>query len=229
MESIDGTKGSNERPTLMMKIIGPIINFVDQPWKMYPVGVLFGFGRLCDCYVNQCPFLTPRLDAGFDTASSIALLAIATLAKRNTDSGSVVPSSHVIILPVRSPVPFLVHKTHTVFFVQLLFTAGMSLLDSVDSVIMLYSYTGFSERANGWKLIEYKPKRSNSPKPAETTAEKIDSEPPSKGVVEEQSIPKIDEELLEAQRKAKLGVMSGLSIILTVMSILVAFTCVEFR
>ena len=31
--------------TLMMKIIGPIVNFVDTPWKMYPVGVLFGFGK----------------------------------------------------------------------------------------------------------------------------------------------------------------------------------------
>ena len=30
--------------TLMMKIIGPIVTFVDRPWKMYPVGVLFGFG-----------------------------------------------------------------------------------------------------------------------------------------------------------------------------------------
>ena len=30
--------------TLMMRIIGPIVQFVDRPWKMYPVGVLFGFG-----------------------------------------------------------------------------------------------------------------------------------------------------------------------------------------
>lgn len=31
--------------TLMMKIIGPVVTFVDRPWKMYPVGVLFGFGQ----------------------------------------------------------------------------------------------------------------------------------------------------------------------------------------
>lgn len=31
--------------TLMMKLIGPIVTFVDRPWKMYPVGVLFGFGE----------------------------------------------------------------------------------------------------------------------------------------------------------------------------------------
>lgn len=48
--------------TLLMKIIGPVITFVDRPWKvsgvstwsktrfgprnqMYPVGLLFGFGK----------------------------------------------------------------------------------------------------------------------------------------------------------------------------------------
>jgi nickel/cobalt transporter (NiCoT) family protein len=30
--------------TLTMRIIGPIVTFVNRPWKMYPVGVLFGFG-----------------------------------------------------------------------------------------------------------------------------------------------------------------------------------------
>ena len=28
-----------------MRIIGPILRSVDRPWKMYPVGVLFGFGK----------------------------------------------------------------------------------------------------------------------------------------------------------------------------------------
>jgi high-affinity nickel-transport protein len=49
--------------TIMMKILGPVVRFVDRPWKvlsnhvlrlpyltsesaqMYPVGVLFGFGK----------------------------------------------------------------------------------------------------------------------------------------------------------------------------------------
>lgn len=35
---------------------------------------------------------------------------------------------------------------------QLLFTAGMTLVDSVDSVLMLYSYSGFPER--GFALFE---------------------------------------------------------------------------
>ena len=33
-----------QHKTITMKIIGPVVTFVDRPWKMYPVGVLFGFG-----------------------------------------------------------------------------------------------------------------------------------------------------------------------------------------
>jgi len=35
--------------TIMMKILGPVVRFVDHPWKMYPVGLLFGFG---ETYLN---------------------------------------------------------------------------------------------------------------------------------------------------------------------------------
>ena len=83
---------------LMMRIIGPVITFVNKPWKvgpplkynppsthhthqMYPVGVLFGFG--------------------FDTASSIALLAVSALAKKDS-KGNSIPSHDVVILPVRT-------------------------------------------------------------------------------------------------------------------------------
>lgn len=59
---------------------------------MYPVGVLFGFG--------------------FDTASSIALLAISAIAKRDSDKRAI-PSSHVVILPVRSA-----RQRHTWFLVS---------------------------------------------------------------------------------------------------------------
>jgi high-affinity nickel-transport protein len=30
---------------LMVRIVGPLLRAVDRPWKMYPVGILFGFGR----------------------------------------------------------------------------------------------------------------------------------------------------------------------------------------
>lgn len=39
------------------------------------------------------------LDVGFDTASSIALLGVSALAKKNTD-GTPMSSGHIIILPV---------------------------------------------------------------------------------------------------------------------------------
>jgi high-affinity nickel-transport protein len=59
--------GGQYNNTIMMKILGPVVRFVDRPWKvsldstpltiphvhfltrcllkMYPVGVLFGFGK----------------------------------------------------------------------------------------------------------------------------------------------------------------------------------------
>jgi len=57
---------------------------------MYPVGVLFGFG--------------------FDTASSVALLAISAIAKRGAD-GSAIPSSEIVILPVRYYLPIILSIT----------------------------------------------------------------------------------------------------------------------
>ena len=42
--------------TLMMRLIGPVVSFVDRPWKMYPVGVLFGFGK-CPSQ-SQFPYLS---------------------------------------------------------------------------------------------------------------------------------------------------------------------------
>jgi high-affinity nickel-transport protein len=29
----------------LVRIVGPLLRTVDRPWKMYPVGVLFGFGK----------------------------------------------------------------------------------------------------------------------------------------------------------------------------------------
>ncbi|THH03297.1 hypothetical protein EW145_g6371 [Phellinidium pouzarii] len=92
--------------SIMMRIIGPVTTFVDKPWKMYPVGVLFGFG--------------------FDTASSIALLAISALAEKNND-GKGIAQANIVVLPF-------------------LFTVGMTLVDSADSVLMLYAYAGGLDR-----------------------------------------------------------------------------------
>jgi len=144
---------------LMMRIIGPIVTFVDRPWKMYPVGVLFGLG--------------------FDTTSSIALLAVSALAVKDSH-GNAIPSSDVVILP-------------------LLFTSGMTLVDSLDSILMLYSYSGFPERS--FRIFERQ--RSGT------------------GDVEEISA---DPESVARSARVKQNAMSGLSIVLTLMSILVAFS-----
>ncbi|TFY63963.1 hypothetical protein EVG20_g6106 [Dentipellis fragilis] len=233
--------------TIMMKIIGPIVKFVDRPWKvrnaiifyqtnvpdseivvpqMYPVGVLFGFG--------------------FDTASSIALLAVSAIAKKGAD-GKGIPPADIVVLP-------------------LLFTAGMTLLDSVDSILMLYSYSGFPERSFAIfeapsplspPLVEQAAEGIDAtvsaiPKPSKPRAEQAeelqglqaDVEAPTapndaeRGSLKSCSPPEdlavlnreVNVKVVEVEEHAKKdarvkrNMMSGLSIVLTFMSILVAFS-----
>ncbi|KAJ7860041.1 NicO-domain-containing protein [Mycena leptocephala] len=166
---VDEPEDPKENNMLMMRILGPIITFVNKPWKMYPVGILFGFG--------------------FDTASSIALLAISALGRKRSD-GSAIPSGYIVILP-------------------LLFTAGMTMLDSADSVLMLYSYSGFPERT--WRIFQGPP------------ALAYDSEEHLQADADADAQAPATEQVARDQR-VKANVMSGLSIILTLMSIFVAFS-----
>ncbi|KAI0352650.1 NicO-domain-containing protein [Trametes cingulata] len=202
--------------TLMMKIIGPVVTFVDRPWKMYPVGVLFGFG--------------------FDTASSIALLAISAIAKRGPDGRQISPGD-IVILP-------------------LLFTVGMTLVDSLDSIVMLYSYAGFPER--GFALFESRRSPTSSlprtttpsgnlgtgPQGSVVAVEELpreraisqlniggeQGEDPSKVsktadvVSVAEADPNVDEDVRRRALRVKHNAMSNLSILLTIMSILVAFS-----
>ncbi|THH20116.1 hypothetical protein EW146_g1211 [Bondarzewia mesenterica] len=213
--------------TIMMRILGPIVKFVDRPWKMYPVGVLFGFG--------------------FDTASSIALLAVSAVAKKRSRW-----EGHSIRR----------YRNPTYNDAKLLFTAGMTLLDSTDSILMLYSYSGFPERS--FALFETIPEEpQNETIAAQAAAADIDAVavtaarapsavdieqrvfPPTHGQVikptEMTSSPEdgasqaslvgknIDvnvrevEEIVKRDMRVKRNMISGLSIILTFMSILVAF------
>jgi nickel/cobalt transporter (NiCoT) family protein len=77
----------------LLKRVG---NRIDASWKMYPLGVLFGLG--------------------FDTATEIALLAVA----------AGVATHHV---------PFL-----AVISLPLIFAAGMSLMDTLDGAFMSHAY-----------------------------------------------------------------------------------------
>ncbi|KAI0763623.1 high-affinity nickel-transport protein-domain-containing protein [Trametes elegans] len=215
-EEDDEERVKMHQNTLMMKVIGPVVTFVDRPWKMYPVGVLFGFG--------------------FDTASSIALLAISALAKREPN-GQQIAAGDIVILPF-------------------LFTVGMTLVDSLDSIVMLYSYAGFPERS--FALFERRTLKTGEAKTAlPITTMEAGGDPTGRAVVEELprapetftppvdncqqakdaeksekvadvvSVVDADEIGLAERRRAlrvKQNAMSNLSILLTVMSILVAFS-----
>jgi nickel/cobalt transporter (NiCoT) family protein len=80
----------------MKRFLGRIARRITKSWQMYPLGVLFGLG--------------------FDTASEVALLALA----------AGVATHHV---------PFL-----AVVSLPLLFAAGMSLMDTADGAFMSHAY-----------------------------------------------------------------------------------------
>jgi nickel/cobalt transporter (NiCoT) family protein len=80
----------------LARILRPIMNRIKRPAQMYPVGVLFGLG--------------------FDTATEVALLALA-----GTGAAAGLPWYAVLVLPV-------------------LFAAGMSLMDTADGLLMTLAY-----------------------------------------------------------------------------------------
>ncbi|KAJ8502582.1 hypothetical protein ONZ45_g11627 [Pleurotus djamor] len=198
--------------TLVLRIIGPIITFVDRPWKVLRVlDVSRGHNIL-----------------GFDTASSIALLAVSAIAKNGSD-GKPIPHSYIVILP-------------------LLFTAGMTLVDSADSILMLYSYSGFPER--GWAILDKKGQSTDetvvgSSELAEDTLPQFvntgdaDRDDNYKGIKSPHVGTPHDDPRQASPTGAsqlpsnspdpralvlKRNMMSGLSIVLTLMSIIVAFS-----
>jgi high-affinity nickel-transport protein len=85
-----------ERGLMNRFLIGRLLRFVTKSWHMYPLGVLFGLG--------------------FDTASEVALLAVAAGVASNG-----VPVLAVLALPI-------------------LFAAGMSLMDTADGAFMSHAY-----------------------------------------------------------------------------------------
>jgi nickel/cobalt transporter (NiCoT) family protein len=142
----------------------------------------------------------------------------------------------------------------------MLFTAGMTLLDSVDSILMLYSYTGFAEhRLRLFESAEEEneaqeqqeaasrdaaatniatssvpqPPRGDQnqcghPAPSHLFEQSRPSRPDKKTqseVLAEHADARIKEIRKKAQRElmVKRNMMSGLSIVLTLMSIIVAF------
>src|SRR5580698_11230578 len=81
---------------LMNRILRPIMKSIDRPGQMYPVGMLFGLG--------------------FDTASEVALLVLAS-----AGAAGGLPWYAILSLPV-------------------LFAAGMCLFDTIDGTFMNFAY-----------------------------------------------------------------------------------------
>ncbi|RXK38369.1 hypothetical protein M231_04411 [Tremella mesenterica] len=197
----------------MVRIIAPILKAVDREWKMYPVGILFGF-------------------AGFDTASSIALLAISAIAQRGPH-GEQISHGKIVLFP---------------------FTAGMSLVDSLDSVLMLYAYAAPSRQHPDGKLTLFhprlpisaslptaredenaavseellpSPRNEEAPLKVETgrggTVLEEEADTKSNDIVEVGEMAHEDERM-EGKVLRKTTTMSTLSIILTLLSIVVALS-----
>lgn len=98
---------------------------------MFPKKALYSKGkRLTGPDTHQMFPLGILFGLGFDTASEIALLGVSALAKSpstssqsTSTSATGIPNGEIILLP-------------------LLFTCGMALVDSLDSVGMLWAYLG---------------------------------------------------------------------------------------
>ncbi|BGP49926.1 hypothetical protein JCM10450v2_005831 [Rhodotorula kratochvilovae] len=164
--------------TCIGRVGRPLFRLINKPWKMYPVGVLFGLG--------------------FDTAASISLLGISALAGSGEHR---IPPGQIILLP-------------------LLFTAGMTAVDSADSVFMLTAYT-LPQRAaarehglekgdvasregawydpRGWRFVERRPTEEEREEEVREAAERA------------RMLPQASEEKL-----------LNISVVLTVISIVVA-------
>lgn len=92
---------------VLTRVFGPVAKVIDRPWKMYPLGILFGLG--------------------FDTASSVAMLAIA--------GGTAFSGAN----------PF------AIVALPLVFMSGMALGDTVDGYLMQKAY-GWAAGRNDRRL-----------------------------------------------------------------------------
>jgi high-affinity nickel-transport protein len=87
---------------LLARIFRPLFGMIRKSWHMYPLGFLFGLG--------------------FDTATEVGLLGIASAA-----AAKGLPIWSIMVFPA-------------------LFTAGMSLIDTTDGILMLGAY--------GWAFVK---------------------------------------------------------------------------
>jgi high-affinity nickel-transport protein len=105
----------------------------------------------------------------------------------------------------------------------------MTLVDSFDSILMLYSYAGLFENPSRWKIFEAKQSQIEAVQKEEDPTQEKEVKVGEKTDLEEnpgRPATSAIQEQLETKTTAKMNVMSGLSIVLTLMSIVVAFAYV---
>lgn len=102
----------------LTRIFGNLFKAIDRPWKMYPLGFIFGLG--------------------FDTSSEIAILGIASIQAVQGTSIWL-----ILIFPIlfTCKSPLLSDQIGLSQVVKLTTPAGMCLLDTTDGALMLALYT----------------------------------------------------------------------------------------
>lgn len=100
----------------------------------------------------------------------------------------------------------------------------MTLIDSVDSILMLYSYTAFAERSFViFEKTEACIDLAEATEAAVTVASSLEMYRESSAEGAERDTAASEQPTMSVALQVKQNAMSGLSIILTLMSILVAF------
>lgn len=91
-----------------------------RPWKMYPLGVLFGLG--------------------FDTSSEIAILGISSIQAARGTSIWVIMIFPIIFTGKRATIVIYIHMAKTANLSSTPCLAGMCLIDTIDGALMLSLY-----------------------------------------------------------------------------------------
>ncbi|CAO1637372.1 unnamed protein product [Sympodiomycopsis kandeliae] len=180
-QSPEATARHHAVMTLMTRLTSPLLKAVTRPWHMYIVGVLFGIG--------------------FDTASTIALLSIASSAGKSSDSAV-----------DESEASQYQGSNAKVILLAFLFTAGMTLVDSLDSVMMIYAYAPPNlQRGKKWYSLWERQQSDSSSKD-------IEEQPRS-------DCKDIEEQPQKTTRRPTFLSSSAknLSLVLTLLSICIAF------
>ncbi|KAJ9477314.1 hypothetical protein PHBOTO_000867 [Pseudozyma hubeiensis] len=194
---------------IFTRLAYPLFRLVDRPYKMYPIGVLFGLG--------------------FDTASSIALLGIAGATNTQVQNTSL--DADQAIIPENSTT----RSDASIVLLALLFTAGMTLVDSLDSVLMINAYAPgellapASKEARPSKILAWLKRlrfledataqRSPPPCVAGARDERVEPTDDSKQKEDHANEETADQDFARADQ----GTSSNLSHLLTLLSILLAF------